>query len=153
MPITRSHPGTFTVDDLTKPRPGLLSTIFAASEGGPRRSRQSPPQGPGGPNGNGDKKPGAPVPPGRGLFGILSFAIVCVLLFMMINAPGRGDKITLQELEARITAKQIIPESVKIRDDMIEARQKGNGVDSSSETTVYVPLNARAGDTVIAQVM
>src|SRR5689334_4531964 len=104
MPITRSHAGTLTVDDRpTKPRRrGFFSNIFAASEG-PRRSRPSPPPGPGGPNGNGDKKPGPPVPPGRGLFGILSIAIVCVLLFMMINSPGRGDRITLEQFSQRVT--------------------------------------------------
>src|SRR5215470_14812482 len=110
MPITRSQAGTLTVDDRpTKPRRGFFSNVFAASEGGPRRSRQSPPQGPGGPgnNGNGDKKGAPPMPPGRGLFGILSFAIVCVLLFMMINSPGRGEKITLQQFEQLINAHQI----------------------------------------------
>jgi cell division protease FtsH len=91
------------------------------------------------------------MPPSRGLFGILSFAIVCVLLFMMINSPGRGDKITLEQLETRITNHQIEPENVTIRDDMIEAKQNPDG--TSGQSTVYVPLNARAGDVVTGKIL
>jgi cell division protease FtsH len=92
-------------------------------------------------------------PAGRGLFGILSFAIVCVLLFMMINSPGRGEKITLDQFEKGIVAKQIDPESVKIRDEVVEAKQKPNGISDNSGTTVYVPLNSRAGDTVTKKIL
>jgi cell division protease FtsH len=127
-----------------------VSILNPASEGGPRRSRGTPP--PGGNGGpNGDKKGQAPMPPSRGLFGILSFAIVCVLLFMMINSPGRGDKITLEQLETRINNHEIEPENVTIRDDMIEAKQKPDS--TSGQTTVYVPLNARAGDVVTGKIL
>jgi cell division protease FtsH len=133
---------------------GPLSDLYAAADNGQRRPRNGPPQGPQGPGGNGpggDKKTPPPMPPGRGLFGILSFAIVCVLLFMMINSPGRGDKITLEQLQARIGNQTILPEDVTIRDDVIEAKQNA-GADGA-QTTVYVPLNARTGDEVAKQVL
>ena len=49
-----------------------------------------------------------------GFFGILSFAIVCVLLFMMINSPGRGERITLTQFEDAIveTGKAVVAASV-----------------------------------------
>ena len=72
--------------------PTRPSSFLAFADQGPRRQR------PTGQNGNGqgpdgDKKGQPQLPPNRGLFGIIFCAAVCVLLFMMFNSPGRGERI------------------------------------------------------------
>src|SRR5882724_634516 len=160
MPRTHSEPsfqptlsGRLPVDTRqSKSRlRGLFANLFPASEGGPRRSRGTPPPGPGGPGGpNGDKKGPPPLPPSRGLFGILSFAIVCVLLFMMINSPGRGERITLEQFETKLGNRQIEADSVIVRDDVIEGKLLGNADGNAAK--VYVSLNSRSDPALFTEI-
>jgi cell division protease FtsH len=115
---------------------------------GPRRGRDTRPDGQGG--GSGDKKQGPP-PPSRGLFGVVSLLIFCVLIFMMFNSPGQGQKITIAEFKRLWENRQIDHDSVVIRDDAVEAKRLP-GPDSPQATLVIVPLNARSGDEIVRKI-
>src|SRR5262245_66155367 len=94
------------------------------NEGPSRRPRQGGPQGPG------DKKP-AQMQPGRGIFGLVSLAMLGLLLFFMFTQP-RGEIITLEQFRTLYNNNQIYTESVVIRDDAVVAKQK-SGPDSKDE--------------------
>ncbi len=138
------------------------AVVVAQSDDGTRRNAgRGRPDGPKGqrdpngepPNNNDPNKrpPGAPVPPGRGLFGILAVAMVVALLFMLFNTSGRGEVITLDQLEKRVESGQIDRDSVVIRSTEIAAKQKAGA--EGGATAVTIPLNGAAADEIVKQVM
>jgi len=90
--------------------------------------------------------------PNRGIFGIISLAIVGLLLFMMFSSPGRGRSVTLQQFQVLYADGQIVEGTVVIRDDAIEAKQIP-GADSGTTTTIIIPLNTQAGKSIVDRVM
>lgn len=145
---------------------GLLGGMAHADGERPRRTggqsgqnnnqKGGPGGQPGGPN-NGQRGPGngTPTPPNRGMFGILSVALLGLLLFLMFTSPGRGQKITLVQFEQRIKLPPeqggIDPDSVVITDEAITARQE-TGPDGPA-TTVYLPLTAGTREKVTGRIM
>ncbi|MFM9996292.1 MAG: ATP-dependent zinc metalloprotease FtsH [Phycisphaerales bacterium] len=123
-----------------------------ASDGGGDRP-QPPPPTPGGGRGGPPRRPGAgpTIPPSRGLFGLVSLVLLAVLLFMMYNAGGQGQKITLEQFRTRWTSGHIIEDSVVIRDDRVTARLK-KGPDGP-ERAVEVTFNVAAREVVTTKVM
>jgi len=89
--------------------------------------------------------------PGRGVFGLVSVAILCMLLYMMFNAPARGERVTLDQF-ASMFESQIDKDSVVIKDAVVTARRLP-GPDSPTATTVLIPLNTRAGSVVTERIM
>jgi len=89
--------------------------------------------------------------PGRGVFGLVSVAILCMLLYMMFNAPARGERVTLDQF-ASMFESQIDKDSVVIKDAVVTARRLP-GPDSPTATTVMIPLNTRAGSVVTERIM
>jgi len=137
------------------------AVVVAQSEDGSRRNPGRRPNGPNGqrdpngepPNNNDPNKrpPGAPVPPGRGLFGILAVAMVVALLFMLFNSTGRGEEVSPEQFRERWSSGQIERDSVVIRTNEIAAKQKA--ASDGPATTVVVPLNAAAAENVVKDVL
>ncbi len=103
----------------------------------------------GGPPGD-PKKPGAPVPPGRGLFGVVFIVLMVLMVFMMFNSTGGGQEITLDQFRTRYDSGMIEKTTVEITDDAVRARQI-KGPDGAA-VTVRIPLNAATRETVAKEV-
>ena len=104
------------------------------------------------PSGSGQdpKRPGAtpPVPsPSRGIFGVIIVLIVAMVLVATISSSTRGDKITIQEFTNRYEQRQIVPDSVRVQDDAVVMRMKGQDV--QGEKTVYIPFNPATKEVTI----
>jgi cell division protease FtsH len=139
-------------NDNDQPRPptptSRLRGLLRLPAAGGREPRPTPPEGG---NGNQGKKPQGAVPPGRGLFGLVSMVLLVTMLFLMFGTLNRGQTMTLDEFRTLWNTNQIVPTSVEIREDAIVARQIPS-VDSPSETTRVIYINASSAKPIIEQV-
>jgi cell division protease FtsH len=83
------------------------------------------------------------------MFGILALVILSVLIVTLVNATGRGARITLKEFED-LYPTNIVPNSVIIRDDAIIARQAQSN--AGPERQVMIPLNTATRESVTGAV-
>lgn len=110
-----------------------------------------------GSNGNGSgKKPGGPVVPGapspsRGIFGVVAVMVVALLLVAMFSNATKGDKITTKEFANRYEQKQIVPGTIKVTDESVVMRIKGQDV-PNGERSAYIPFNAATKEVIVKKV-
>lgn len=126
---------------------GMMPMASDDKPGDSRKNNQRP-------DPNGPRKPQIPTPPpNRGLFGILTLVLLGVLMFMLLNQPGHGDRITLAEFETLYLPpnSQIIEESVVVRDDAVTARQRPTAA-GEPERVVTIPFNAASREAVVNKV-
>ncbi|MBS0198794.1 MAG: ATP-dependent zinc metalloprotease FtsH [Planctomycetes bacterium] len=118
-----------------------------------RKRPESPQRRPGesGP-GNDKKAPGQAPPPSRGMFGAVSLLLLGLIIFMMVNSPGSGRKITLDEFKSLYNSQQLLDGSVVIREDAVMAKRV-QGPDSPTMSVVSIPLNSPAGKAVAEEVI
>ncbi len=95
----------------------------------------------------------APQPgSGRGLFGIVAVAMLVVLLYMLINAPGTGSAISLREFETKWKNQEIYTDSVVITNDAVTAREKSPTGDARADRQVYIEINAATRDQIVRRI-
>jgi cell division protease FtsH len=89
--------------------------------------------------------------PGRGLFGIVTVALLCVMLFMMFNSTLPGEKVSLNQFERDYEAKQLKLDSIVIRDDGVYAEKLP---DPANRTPRYVtvPFNTATREQTVARI-
>ncbi|MFZ4576643.1 MAG: AAA family ATPase, partial [Phycisphaerales bacterium] len=105
---------------------------------------------PGGPGG-GSGGPQGMLSPGRGLFGVVFFALLCVMLFVMFNSTMPGDNITIREFENAYVNKQIKPDTIVVRDDCVYAERAPDPASTGSRF-VSVPFNAATREQTVRTV-
>ena len=139
----------------------LLGGVLMASrdEGGDARRGNRPEPGsggggggPGGPGGGPERKGPQPQqqPPSRNIFGLVSFLILGVIIFVMLNSTVGGTATTLQQFE-QLYPDSIVPGSVIIREDMVTASRTAS-IDGPA-TQIYIPLNGPSGKAVAERVL
>jgi cell division protease FtsH len=101
--------------------------------------------------GNDPRKPVGPTPPSRGLFGVLTLALLAMLLFMLFSQPAGGDRITLAEFATQYKNKQIMDGTVVVRDDAVVAVKRPNSA-GEPQTKIMVPFNAASRTKVVEEV-
>jgi len=134
----------------------LVGLFMASREdggGGDARRGNRPDPTPGGPTGPGGDRKGPPQPqsPSRNIFGLVSFLILGVIIFVMLNSTVGGTATTLQQFE-QMYPDGIVAGSVVIREDMVTATRKPS-VDSNTQTQIYIPLNGPSGKAVAERVL
>ncbi len=100
-------------------------------------------------NGPGGKQPQPPA--SRGIFGLVSFIILGVIIFVMLSSSGGGTTTTLEQFE-KAWPDGIVAKSVVIREDAVIATRKA-GADSQTNTQIMIPLNGPAGKIIAEKVM
>jgi cell division protease FtsH len=133
----------------------LLGAVLMASrdEGGDARRGNRPEPGPGGGGGGGPERKGPQPqqqPPSRNIFGLVSFLILGVIIFVMLNSTVGGTATTLQQFE-QLYPDSIVPGSVIIREDMVTASRTAS-IDGPA-TQIYIPLNGPSGKAVAERVL
>jgi cell division protease FtsH len=114
---------------------------------GPRPERGN--DQPGGPGQ--DRKPQQPQqPPSRGMFVVVSFLFLGLIIFVMLNSTVGGKATTLQQFE-QLYPDRIVAGSVIIREDMVTATRLPSP--DSPETAIYIPLNGPSGKAVAERVL
>lgn len=151
------HSGLIRV--FSRVRGGFASVAFA-SEGSEQRGKQPRKQrggsegtgGPGREEGREDRKPSAPPPQSsRGLFGLVSFIILGVVIFMMLNSSIGGRSVTLEQFES-YWPDGIEAGSVVIREDAVIATRKASK-DGSPASSIMIPLNGPSGKAIAERVL
>ncbi len=142
-----------TPDVPTQPTPAARDPwagVALSSSGGRDRPEPDGNRPPGGPQG-GPGGPGGMLSPGRGLFGIVTVALLCVMLFMMFNSTLPGEKISLNQFERDYDAKQLKLDSIVIRDDGVYAEKLP---DPANRTPRYitVPFNTATREQTVARI-
>ncbi len=124
--------------------------VALSSSGGRDRPEPDGNRPPGGPQG-GPGGPGGMLSPGRGLFGIVTVALLCVMLFMMFNSTLPGEKVSLNQFERDYEAKQLKLDSIVIRDDGVYAEKLP---DPANRTPRYVtvPFNTATREQTVARI-
>jgi len=120
---------------------------IAASEpddgGTPKKTENGKPGGPG-------KPAGKPGPGGRGTFSFVLVLLLVLALVMVFGYSGGGDQITLAEFEAHYQAREVLPDSIIVRDNALVARVQQPEVDAAVRT-VTVPINEVNRDVIAAK--
>ncbi|MCC6951189.1 MAG: ATP-dependent zinc metalloprotease FtsH [Phycisphaerales bacterium] len=92
------------------------------------------------------------MPPSRSLFGIVSLAIMGVLLFMMFNTSGRGAKVNLEQFVTYAQNAQLEEGSVVIHSNSVVARTSVTTPDGRPPGPIYVPFNSATRDNTVKTV-
>lgn len=138
-PITTQHnQGLFMAD---QPTPSKPPADGAPRNGAPRNGLP----------GDGSQTRSGPLPPGRGLFGIVAVMLVVLLAVMFVNAAGSGKRISLSAFEALWADGLIEEASVVIQDHSVVARRTPDGPDAGG--TVVVPFNQATSEEVTKRVL
>ena len=99
-----------------------------------------------------DRKGSNPPPqPSRGLFGIVSLIVLCIVIFMMLNSSIGGRPTTLEQFE-QAWPNSIEPGSVIIREDAVVATRKASK-DGTAATSITIPLNGPAGKAIAERIL
>ncbi len=105
------------------------------------------------PSGNGQgpgKKPPTPnMQPSRGLFGVLMLVMTAVFLFVALSSLVQGTTTTLDQFKTMWKNGDL--SKVVITDDAVRAERRP-GPDSTSPTTVIIPINAVSREYVVREV-
>ncbi|NUQ68423.1 MAG: ATP-dependent zinc metalloprotease FtsH [Phycisphaerales bacterium] len=109
----------------------------------PQRSGQEPGR---------DRPPGQGAPqPGRGVFGILSAALLVLLLVMLFSTPRAGKSVTLADFENLWNSGLIVEDSVRISDSAVIAVRRA--AEDAPQGNVSIQLNTATSKTVADEVM
>lgn len=119
-----------------------------AGNGSGQSGKSTKPEGQGPSGGPGQRKQ-PNMPPSRGLFGVVALMLMGLIAFMMINTPGRGSPISLEEFERAWENKSIRADSVTIRDDGVYAEK----LEGQQARRVVIPLNVSTRDAITWEVM
>ena len=104
------------------------------------------------PDGEPPRKPGTqPTPPSRGLFTVVSLIALGLMIFLLINAPNQGRKITINEFEELYRQNKIETGSVVVTDDAIRALRKPDASTPQQES-LLISLNAATREGLAARV-
>jgi len=137
----------FRVDDAARlplSRAGALLRV-ASKEGGEEKRPSKP-------EGDAQRKPGQPpAPPSRGLFTIVSLIALGLMIFLLINAPGQGRKITLNEFDELYAQGKIDIKSVVVTDEAVRAVRVPDATTPNPEP-VMITLNSATKDGIAARV-
>ena len=121
-----------------------------ASGKGPRGPRQP---GKNDPNARGPEGQGSGQPPAasRGIFLFFMLFAMLGMMWMLFNAGGVADTISIQDFKTRWNNKLVKPGSVVIGDDAIRARLLPDS-SSPAERDVVIPLNVAAKDVLVNEI-
>ncbi|MEX2218614.1 MAG: ATP-dependent zinc metalloprotease FtsH [Phycisphaerales bacterium] len=106
------------------------------------------------PQGGGDKKPqGNGVPPGRGLFGLVSMVLLVTLLFLMFGTINRGQPSTIDQFRTHwTTPNSVVDGSVEVRDDAVFYRLRPGADSTAGETTHVININTASREEIVKEV-
>ncbi len=88
------------------------------------------------------------LPPSRGLFGLVSVLLIVLLLFMFLRAPGAGKTISLNEFENFWNSKQVVEDSIVVKDDGVIAKVR----EGDEIGIVRIPINAASREKIVGEI-
>jgi cell division protease FtsH len=115
--------------------------------------RDERPRTPGAPGGDPSKKtPAGAVPPGRGLFGVVSVVLLVTTLFLMFSLLNHGATATLDEFRNLWNLHSVVEDSVQIRDDAVVFTERATQ-DNPQQTQRVIEFNSASAKPTVEEVL